>query len=630
MTARQQIDETARKAREEGRRDCATCLRRTVERQRLSLATSTHWLALYALAQAVEGLAELPDSLDIASCRAVPDCDGLGCEAPFRRDPRSRQTLTTDVAEVFLSSVAGDPYWLASLYSGAIQLATQTVHVPARTDPRLGPAAIHAAVVANNLLRAGWPGLDAPPSVNDTDTQTASEPSLQSLEILVFPPDPDAVKPSDGTGDARIIYPRTARVQYPGGVDLLTIHLLNQGLDRLMEVEGVEGQLKRRLIKAVTPIRLVWWKRLLRRLGLWPDPDAATRLPTSGRPVFQLPAEAQATKQRLARCDLLRQAESGFAGTPLDDIARAALLLKNLRRSPDADLVLPRLCRGLVAARSGAGIIWLATLGARLLDDDPDSAGAEVSSLLLAELIASVRGPAMDGTLENSALWGLLAAETPGDEPAGGPRWIFRLCCRAAALQENAPDASRFEQLLVDRVLSAATAFWGGPPLVTSAWQRLLLRCLELFLCFDSPQDPLPSGCGLARLSAHALRVREALEQQGENASPELLELVERVWALPRFPYWSRKADAVVQSLPSPKSTFDIFFFQHLASGRGPDYLGSAAKSSTDPGLSDLRASGGAPVRSGPTGTGTSGSGRGSSGGGAAIAIPTGKKKKKR
>jgi hypothetical protein len=620
MTMSQQEDEAAREAWAAGREDCATCMRRSVERQRLSLVTSTHWLAQFALASEREGFRELPDSPDIALCRAVPDCAGLACEAPFRRDPRSTDTLTADVSEAFLAMALNNPAWLGSLCSAALRRAGQSAHVPAATDPCLGPAAIHAAIVANNLLRAGWRGLDAPPSVRFDDALAASEPSLKSLELLVHPNESDGRGTAEGSGAERVFVPRSSRVQFPGGLDLLAIELLGMGLSQVAEFESAAAQSNRRQARAVAPVRLAWWKRLLKWLGLWPDRKTVQNGPA--RPVFQLSAESQAAWRRFACCDLLLQSRQGFAGTPLEDPARAALFLKNLRRNPDCDLVLPRICRGLVAARSGSDFLWLARVGARLLDDDGDNAGAAVSSMLLADLVASVRGAAMDGTLENSPLWAMLAAEGVEEEPEGGPRWIFRLCSRAAALQDSTSDTSRFKQLTLDRTLSAIRTFWAGPPRVAPSWQRFLLRCLELFLRFDSPHGPLPSGagCGLARLATQALRIREALEQQGESASPELLQLIDRIWSLPRFPYWSRNTNVAIQSPVSPVGTFDLYFLQRFSAGR------LAISSPPSP----FGPSGGSPGHSGLGRTAAPKTGGGGAGAGAAVAVPTGKKKKKR
>ena len=620
MTMSQQVDETAPEAWAAGREDCATCLRRTVERQRLSLATSTHWLAHFALASAWEGSTELPDSPNIALCRALPDCASLACEAPFRRDPRSTETLTTDISEVFLAMTLNDPAWLGSLCSAALCRAGQSAHVPAATDPRLGPAAIHAAIVANNLLRAGWRGLDASPSVKFDDALAASEPSLKSLEILVHPAESVGQDSTQGGGVELVLVPRTAQVQHPGGLDLLAIELLDMGLARIAEFESIVAHSRQRQARSDSLARWPWWKRLLKWLGLWSERKKAVI--GSQRPVFRLPPELQTARQRFSACNLLLQAEHGFSGIPLEDPVRAVVFLKELRRSPDSDLVLPRICRGLVAARSGSDFLWLARVGTRLLDDDGDNAGAAVSSMLLADLVASVRGPEMDGTLENLPLWAMLAAEGDEKESDGGPQWIFRLCCRAAALQENTSDKSRFKHLTVDRTMSATRTFWGGPPLVEPSWQRFLLRCLELFLRLDSHHDPLPSGagCGLRRLATLALRIREALEQQGENASQELLQLIERIWSLPRFPYWSRNSDVAIQSPASPVSTFDLYFLQQFSSGRLGKFSpttpsGSSGGSREQPGLGRKAVS------------------RASGGGlsaGAAIAIPTGKKKKKK
>jgi len=551
------------------RQSCANCWRQTAELQHASLLATASWLARVSQTPPEEPAVSENDFPELKLCRAVPDCNGLQCEAPVRRDPAIRSTATARLSDLFIPAVTFDSRVHQTLLAESLRHALQTAHIPEGTPPQLGPVSVHALLVANNIASRVRPNAEHAPGVIQGSVSLASEPSITSMEQLLHPSLPFSTPQQEAETPPPIpngwTWPRTSRLLTPSGTDLLAVEFLRSALDRLKReklepVQALPSQQRKRW--------LGWWAKILQWIALRFTKPKAHRNKRNGlRDVLQLNADDLTLCKRFDDCDLMSAARNGFYNTPLSQPERAALFLKNLRAAPDADLVLPRLCQSLVAAHLNSGsTAWFASLCANLLDNDPSNFGGDVASFLLLEFISQARGENGRNDMETSPLWAVLSGSSFAEDEQvalDAVDVITRLCRRASALQSNERASTRPERKTVGRMQQVVSLLWAHPPLASKEWQRLLLRCLEQFLAADTFQEQIPSGtgCRVSTLATIALQISNALAQQDGETDLPLKELATRVCAHPLFPFWNRETPETSQNEATLPSTWDAFIF---------------------------------------------------------------------
>jgi len=453
-------------------RTCSTCWQLTWQAQRPSLQASSRWLA--AAATASGDPPGLDPGFSLVLCSSVPACDALACEAPVRRDFSLRQKSTALVQQAFLAAGCGDPLLQKELLAGALAGCGGKVHWPEHVSPVLGPLAVHAAIVANNLLCNHKSVAASPPGVVPNDLTGACADSFASIESLIFPPaDPNSIgksasskdiKSEERSGTVRVNSEEDAWILTAS--DLLVLEFLNHGLARLTGFAAqyqsapvknsiapppqwakVCGLVGSAMLLASLPLGALLWEgffilalpgAFLAGFGWFNFRSREFTLPPDDRFSWANDLRSVCTANgygalsaRFSACSILDHADHHFSGSLLADPARAAKMLKRLDPMPDAELVMPRLIRSLVQAVPASAdsgdcpqVLWLAALGGHLLDDDGDSTGAAILSSLLLELLTrfgssdlkAMGGPSM--VAENSPLWMILATRGQLSGPA--------------------------------------------------------------------------------------------------------------------------------------------------------------------------------------------------------------------
>ncbi|MGA2138722.1 MAG: hypothetical protein ABSH14_07670, partial [Verrucomicrobiia bacterium] len=453
------------------------------------------------------------------------------------------------VQETAARALQEHPGLHAELLTGALQWATQHAHVSPQTELTLGPAAIHAAIIANNLISLANPARSDCPGVKPKDLDGATTPSLEALEELLrggYATSEESEASMEKLAQ-RLDASRTAPAVTAG--DLIAIHLLNDGLARACgyvaayqeppQRTGVQrDQVKGAAIGVVAlaclviggvakqPLLLLGGLTILAvALAIWRGQKVMiqSESPAWVRQLRAAAAESehQELRDQFRRCDLLAGAAQGLAGTTAEDPSIGAHLLQQVHARPGGALALKPLAHQLRLAANEANVLRLARLGEELVAEDRDGRGAELASLLLIELLLIYPAPN-----EDSPLWSLLAKEEPNGSSV--PRFFVALLRRAAALRRARRCWRAREVLVADRCAAAARELLGRSPLANPHWHLFVVRCVRHLLEPGAAAVRLPagSGCSLESLcerveEIHAVYRKGAVEKSAETILEE-------------------------------------------------------------------------------------------------------------
>lgn len=529
---------------------CAGCHRLTVETQRPSLESAVKWLHCFAFEE--EGKCPDPDEFVLA--RAWPACEELMCESPIRRDRKVCGLATSLVQSCFSSSVQETPSLHARLIHGALCWAMREVHVHKTTSLTVGAAAFHAALIVNNLVYRARPARTPSPGVVPEDLTQATEPSMEHLEQLI--------------GSTDIIHPKL----HAG--DIISIRVLNCGLNKLASFVAsyvpppptITCERPEKLIIGLAvagavilllallgrqPFLLIgslacWLPILSLNQGRKIETPNVAHLWAQQLKKFFATEDHRKLRERFARCDLLAQASTVFADTPIADLDRAARVLRTLHGMPGASLMLSPMLNDVVRSlvNGGSGVMQagssssasatlrLAELGEHLLEEDGFSRGADMAAILLVELlhVATDRN-------EKSPIWEIIATERTVEiqGSVSMPRFLVAMFRRAAAMYDGRSYWSAREGEFVRRCTLAARALLARPALTNPHWHLLLIRCLRHFLD-DGPSSvrfPPDSGCTLESLCQRVHEIHTAYQKFPDD-HPVKLECA-RVMAMKGF-----------------------------------------------------------------------------------------------
>ncbi|MBI4606444.1 MAG: hypothetical protein HY721_31145 [Planctomycetes bacterium] len=488
---------------------CAACTAKTVAVQRQSVLAAVRWLSQCAAASQDS---RLPKPPPLSLARWEPDCVGLECEAPIRRDIPTRRATTPLVQEAASQGLLMDPQLRAALANLVLSWACRHVHLPRGTRFTLGPGAFHAALIANNLVQATAGG-EAVPSVAAGNLRRATDASLLTLETLLQP----------GADDLSS--------QLTAG-DLIVVRVLRLGVQRLVQEahryrrpEGLRPRMSRKVTLGgaaglglfLIVAGFVLESLLTGLLGLGLFGLCACLFSVSYGMLVGKPDESswhEGLKHavaagehvellgRFTACDLLEHGSELFLGTTAKEPTTAVSLVRLLYGSPGGQVLLSwvahKAAARAVAKKDGTR---LAAVGEACLNRDFRSRGAHFASQLLIEVLDASREPRQRGrhprSEEQSPLWELMAGgkEARGTSEPSLPRLLARILRRAAAIRESRGYFSHLEGDIHRRSVVLIDELLGRLPLKSLYWHLLLIRVLAQILENGAAGALFPSGC---------------------------------------------------------------------------------------------------------------------------------------
>ncbi|HEV7405523.1 MAG TPA: hypothetical protein VGO11_21440 [Chthoniobacteraceae bacterium] len=507
---------------------CAACRTATAKVQRVSLEAAGTWLSraadLGGNGRAQAWLFAVPS---ISLCRALPDCEGLRCEAPIRRGTsvagvskdgswfQPAPASATDVAtgtSIVQRHVGAATLWApappASLRAAVARHFVTRVAIDEAHPPRCGEATISALLVANNLISYFKPGprcvsvVPASPK-SGAPLTAATEPSLALLGQWLAA---DSEEPLNSG-------------------DLAAIHLLVTALDAAADAER---RVPRSVPAAPPPPRGC--------LGIFLPAKAPPAAPKPRLAEDPHPPATAELRRRLAAHDLLGRAGELFAGTPAEEPPQAAAVLRRLAASEEGYLALALIAREAAgAAGEGRSGERLAEVGRALLDNDAAGSGLHVSTWLLAELLSTFPHPkppraedappvaARGGAKHRGAeseLWPILCGPIEAGDQARFPRWIADLLRSAAALAAERRPSSRAEGLLFVRIRNAGEALLGGEMLADPWFHLFFVRTFAALAEENLDGFHLPNcgSVGARELCARLEQILGAYEESDQDS----------------------------------------------------------------------------------------------------------------
>ncbi len=229
----------------------------------------------------------------------------------------------------------------------------------------------------------------------------------------------------------------------------------------------------------------------------------------------------------------LFDAENVSFDAVLESPAAAAIFLRSIHATSGGALLIPKLVHDIAdpvrsrallsdeeAGQAGdSTVLRIAEFGAELLEGDGNYRGAEIASLLLAEV-----RHALPSKLEETGLWRVLAAQ--GEPPrskkekrtvAGFPDFFVRTMRRGAGIREGRTRWSSTNGEILQRCTDSARALLSGPLLNNPHWHLRIVRCAWHFLepGVESVRLPPDAGCDPVSLCERVEEIHAAYRKLG-------------------------------------------------------------------------------------------------------------------